>query len=175
MRRYLIINCIKSLKDMFVAQAAHIVEYDDMTVENRWEAYTTGCGHFYRNKGQQHLMRCFGNIEDYQLVLEHTDKSYGVVSGEFDNVVSAATTHWPVVAPAIHISGSDDGDVLSSVDDDEADSDSNYDGAGSDSNDEETEADSNDEEAEADSNDEEADSDDTDAAKDDEDKYDSDK
>ena len=133
MRRYLIINCIKSLKDMFVAQAAHIVEYDDMTVENRWEAYTTGCGHFPRNKGQQQLMRCFGQIEDYQLVLEPTDKSYRVVSGKFDDVVSANTTHWPGVAPAIHSSGSDDGDVLSSVNDDEADSDSNYEGAGSDS------------------------------------------
>ena len=150
MRRYLIIQCIKPLKDMFVAQAAHIVEDDDMTVENRWEAYTTGCGHFPRNKGQQQLMRCFGNIEDYQLVLEHTDKSYRVVSGKFDDVVSANTTHWPGVAPTIHSSDSDDG-----IDDDEADS--NY------------------EEAEADSNDEEADSDDTDAAKDDEDKYDSDK
>ena len=177
MGRYLIIQCIKPLKDMFVAQAAHIVEYDDMTVENRWKAYTTGLGHFYRKKDQQQLMRCFGNIEDYQLVLEPTYKSYRVVSGKFDDVVSADTTPWPGVAPTTGVAPTidSDDDVVHATDDDDDDSDSNYDEADSDSNDEETEADSNDEEAEADSNDEEADSDDTDAAKDDEDKYDSDK
>ena len=108
--------------------------------------YPVSRPYFPRNKGQQQLMRCFGNIEDYQLVLEHTDKSYRVVSGKFDDVVSANTTHWPGVAPTIHSSDSDDG-----IDDDEADS--NY---------EEAEADSNDEEADSDS-------DETDNAKDDED------
>ena len=131
MRRYLIIQCIKPLKDMFVAQAAHIVEYDDMTVENRWEAYTTGCGHFPRNKGQQQLMRCFGNIEDYQLVLEHTDKSYRVVSGKFDDVVSAATTPWPGVAPTTGVaptidSSDSDDDVVHATDSDDDEADSDY-------------------------------------------------
>jgi hypothetical protein len=124
-RRYLIIQCIKQLKDMFVAQAAHIVEYDDMTVENRWEAYTTGCGHFPRNKGQQQLMRCFGNIEDYQLVLEPTDKSYRVVSGKFDDVVSADTTPWPGVAPTTGVAPTidSDDDVVHATDDDDDDDD----------------------------------------------------
>jgi hypothetical protein len=138
-RRYLIIHCIKSLEDMFVAQAALIAKEDDMTLENRWNAYTKGRGRFYRKPDQQQLMRCFVAIDNYQLVLEHTDKSYGVVSGEFDNVVSADTTHWPGVvapttgvAPTIDSSGSDDDGVAHAIslspidDDDEADSDFSF-------------------------------------------------
>ena len=99
MRRYLIIQRIKSLKDMFVVQAAHIAEEVDMTVENRWSAYTEGHCQFHRK--EQQLSKCFAAIEDYQLVLEHKDNTYGVVSGDLDGVVSAGTNHWPVASTII--------------------------------------------------------------------------
>ncbi len=117
MRRYLIIHCIKSLKDIFVAQKTHFAEKSDMTVMNRWNAYTAGIEPFFRI--EKHLKSCFAQIQDYQLFLEHKDHSYCVVSGDYDDVVSADTNNWPGVADTKD--SGDDPDNSSDDDDDEDD------------------------------------------------------